>query len=1592
MCSSFFSLPCVTCLVVGLSATGLAAPPIGTELIANGDFRTDANNDGWPDGWERRAGVTMKEENGNRWLLFSQYAEVDQTLDIDPDVWALTVRCRMRVTGVKMGKEGWQDARLAMNFTDGTGKHVDPWPSVFHATGTSGWVTHEKEFLVPAGAAKLRMGPAHFGSAGTAEFDDVSVTVHKHRPRKEDLALPEGVDAGWDMTTAWRQTSPTRESVCLNGLWRFFPVTDGEAGATAPADGEGWGWFKVPGVWPRRSEVERGAPQDFLLPDWTVGRLDADRLEQAWYRRTVTIPEAWGGRTVAIDLSMVQTHAAVFVDGNEAGSIFFPGGRVDISNAVTPGKTHDIALLVTARPLSQTETVFMAPDRAFESKATVNVRGLTGDAFLVSEPKQNAIADVHVITSTRAKRIALDLGVRNVTLPTFALHCRILRDNRVVKEFDASEVTVDEGGRLRASAGWDDPELWDLHTPENMYDVVVTLSNANGAVADTSLPTRFGFREFWIDGHDFYLNGKRIHLRALLARNITHPANLACAAMCDRTLERIKEYGFNFFITSNYSFPPGGVSYIDGMLGAADRSGVLNAFSLPHIKDFATKLDEPEQAQRYRDLTQALIRRVQNHPSVVLYCMNHNATGYKGDQNPLRIDGLFDPEDPGNGGRPNRNRQQAGIAASIAKAIDPTRPVYHHQSGNLGDMYTINTYLNWAPIQERSDWLEHWASTGVKPLFFVEWGLPHISSWSSYRGPNFIWRTEAYQSILDAEFAAAIIGERAYQTTDQTLKSLDWEEELWARGKPFAWGWLIQHFRQQEQNNIEIASLFAADNWRAHRTWGASAMLPWDQETLWRRVPGQSTKPADNPAKFADLNRPGIVPDRFSPDGQYIHDGVDTVFEPTSLGKTFLRWNMPLCAYIGGGPDQFTEKGHTFTPGDTIQKQLVVLNDTRETVHCDVAWDLADLAKGTSTVDVLPGGRAFVPVRFGLPETLAAGRYVLSAAFRFPDGSQQRDSFDIDILPPVPGPGLNCAVTVYDPEGDTTTLLTTLGVSFERVDSVSDVSNSGILVIGRNALGVNAPWPTLGGVRDGLKVLIFEQQADALEERLGFRVNVHGMRRVFARSADHPVLQGLTDEHLRDWRGDATLVPPHLEGADLSNPDWLWCGFRNTRVWRCGNTGTVASVLIEKPPVGSFRPIVDCGFDLQYSPLMEYVEGKGRIVFCQLDVSGRTADEPAARKLCVNLLKYLDQATPGAERVLDYAGDARGRDVLSKLGFAVAADTATPESVLVVGPGHKLGDLRPRVEAGLNLLCLGLNQKELDAVLPGVAKTAQGPTPSARVDGLGSGVLDAISNADLHWRTRLDMSALVGEDDGRKGPGLRVMTMVRGTVILCQVAPWMLDTEAKGYLRTSYRRNVYLVSRLLHNLGVRDRCPLLARFSARRLQWRVDLPTKWVGRVDRDDVGRKEKWHASDLDVSSWAPINVPGFFDEQVPGLSDYNGLFWYRLAFPTPQDMSSTRLTLHLGGIDDESWVWLNDRFLGEVTTKTNPKDYWEFPRRFDLKPGELRPDGENVLAIRVNDNYRSGGITGTPRLETSAPWLTSYYVQSPEANDDPYRYYRW
>src|SRR5205085_1389434 len=136
----------------------------------------------------------------------------------------------------------------------------------------------------------------------------------------------------------------------------------------------------------------------------------------------------------------------------------------------------------------------------------------------------------------------------------------------------------------------------------------------------------------------------------------------------------------------------------------------------------------------------------------------------------------------------------------------------------------------------------------------------------------------------------------------------------------------------------------------------------------------------------------------------------------------------------------------------------------------------------------------------------------------------------------------------------------------------------------------------------------------------------------------------------------------------------------------------------------------DGGYALQYSPLLEYREGKGVVLFCQADVTGRTANDPAAEVLAANVVRFASSWTPTPRRKTLYAGDSAGKKHLDAVGLSpidYARADLDDGHVLVVGPGGgKIlsGDARAIgkwvTEANGRVLALGLEQAEARSFLP----------------------------------------------------------------------------------------------------------------------------------------------------------------------------------------------------------------------------------------------------------------------------------------------------
>jgi hypothetical protein len=302
----------------------------------------------------------------------------------------------------------------------------------------------------------------------------------------------------------------------------------------------------------------------------------------------------------------------------------------------------------------------------------------------------------------------------------------------------------------------------------------------------------------------------------------------------------------------------------------------------------------------------------------------------------------------------------------------------------------------------------------------------------------------------------------------------------------------------------------------------------------------------------------------------------------------------------------------------------------------------------------------------------------------------------------------------------------------------------------------------------------------------------------------------------------------------------------------------VASVLVEKPARGDFLPLLDGGYSLQYSPLMEFRDGRGMIVFCQLDVTGRTDVDPAAETLIHNLLTYASAWKPLPRRTAVYVGEPAGKEHLEAAGVSVLSydgGKLSNDQVLIVGPhsgpslARQTTSIADWLKHGGHLLAIGLDESDLRALpLPEVRLkrtehiSAYFGPPSIHSLSMGVGPADVHNRDPREW-------SLVSAGATLLGDGI-LAEMDNAHVVFCQMSPWQFGASQQPNLRKTHRRSSFVVTRILANMGVADSTPITARFhepvdttidpAKSQKRWQdglyLDQPEEW------DDPYRFFRW------------------------------------------------------------------------------------------------------------------------------------------------------
>ena len=366
--------------------------------------------------------------------------------------------------------------------------------------------------------------------------------------------------------------------------------------------------------------------------------------------------------------------------------------------------------------------------------------GITAPVTLTAYPRPVSVTDVFVRTSWRQKAIAVDVEMQADEAAAGLVLRADVHDatGKAVLALRGAPVSLPAGRSAQTlTEPWADPVCWELERGY-LYHLHVSLWQ-DGREVDRLEPLRFGFREVWVDGRHVYLNGHVSRWRV----------DWTACGLSPVSLPFFRLMGRNVFYTqanpsawwSVWSETP---LLDEALLDAFDEQGLGAFVPAPAVSHLRAKLlDDPQAQADYEREMQRWLRLYRNRTCILGWTIGMNS---------------FCPRDgihPGTMGKrvdyPHSQAKVIQKGLEITKRSDPTRLVYSHADGKPGDLATSNSYLNFAPLQEREDWPLEWARNGDMPYFPVEFGQPYTANF--WKGKQF----------LMTEYLAMVFGDTAYR-------------------------------------------------------------------------------------------------------------------------------------------------------------------------------------------------------------------------------------------------------------------------------------------------------------------------------------------------------------------------------------------------------------------------------------------------------------------------------------------------------------------------------------------------------------------------------------------------------------------------------------------------------------------------------------------------------------------------------------------------------------------------------------------------------------------------------------------------------------
>ena len=1335
--------------------------------------------------------------------------------------------------------------------------------------------------------------------------------------------------------------------------WDFLPIGKNEFLSAARVNGPTKEDLAVPSAppadWSQATPL-RGPWLDFRNY-FNVGRT----YHAGWYHQRVEVPSTWKQQQIMLEIEAPESIATVFANGKRAGTVEWPGGDLDVTAFATPGKTLDLAIHVQAEPVSgYYKLARESIGEKFQTPRYCEVRGLTGDVRLFPVAKGSRIDGVAIRTSVAKKQLTAVFEFSNLAPgKTYRIKAAASAAGQIAQALPETTFTAKTANNtVEVSTAWENPILWDLNAPY-LYDLDAVLLDANGKTLASLWPERFGFREVTGNGPDLKINGRPVSL-------FDCGGSIADAPEQSRWCEK---FGYSVFYDG------------EGKENARllDESGKTVTGERLHGE--AVQLAPSDMAKNGKESDPKFwagvvhlldnankVRR--NHPGVFFQrgVLAGQTAGNGGMYNPCFQNGTWMNEPLPSNDVLTRSFKVGHRIIDLLHQFDPTRLVTSQDSGSINDTMHITEYAGFLPIQEMIEKTEYWRAHGTKPFLIEEQAAPMGPNWTDACSQGEGWNGVP----CFAEWSAITLGDDAYARTplDETYL-LGLEKDVAQQRQK-----VIDTIKNPLERDVALAKIRMTVNGWIYRD--KDEVM---QNVIWKdRIRDEVLNWRANHLALLGFFFAGGGP---------------------RLDLCYQEYQAPVTGFLAGTKNKPTLKTHIFTPGETLNRGALLLNNSSKPADLTCQWKLelggATVAEGLKTETIPAGGEVFVPIQAVIP---AGGDQSgkLSVDFIKEGKPLRSDSCKIDVIAPRPFANQG-KVALIDPEGDSAKALETAGVKFQLLGFDENFSSFDTLIFGRRAFNYELNLLPEGLdlaklMREGKRVLILEQDEATLRDRFKLRTEYLSPREAYGRGGSGPLLDGLPDRLLSYWRGAATLTDGYEVARSKSKPGpgefgdggtWLYTwndGDPHTRPMKWGNTHNVATVVAIKPDTGSFRTLLDCGYANNYAAAWELQSENGTILFNQMDVSGRSEASPEATRYLQNLVRTAENTPKPNWRQTVYLGGEKGADLLKQLAIPTRSIAAPTEAqaqrdLLVVGgcPTEQLKGWKDAIAAFANnggtVFSLPQTEEAFAARwTPFAVKTSKRPVNHTLIGKSAAPLLAGLGNSDLYWKGNLEIASLQSVEGSNLLLDTGILASVpwgKGQYIFCQIDPTAFgDIKRDHWLKDSKRYTERMIRTLLTNLGAKMDAPkLLARPKAsEELDYALDLTGAW--KVCPILPGAETAPAKND---PAWRDIKLPGSPQREYPAWKGVKGGFWFcrelTLDKELPRDLP---VRLGIGCISGANILYVNGEKVARTDTETDVNGVATVIRDYTL-PASAFKKGANELLMRVDyDTNASLGMRGS------------------------------